>query len=125
MANEKAIKTQILTYLNRLPNCLAFEIYNSAVFHSKLQRHVRNATFRPKGVPDILGVYSGKPFGIEVKTETGRLSEEQKMLHEKMNRHAWRVCVCRSVKDAQRWIAHMNRSLETLAWGEGNKPEGT
>lgn len=40
-----------------------------------------------RGLPDIIGCYRGVFVGLEIKTETGRLSEAQKLTLEKI-KHA-------------------------------------
>lgn len=102
---EKHIQAGILHYLNLVPDCIAFQIYNGAVFDQR-QGHFRanNNKFRPKGIPDIIGSIRGVPLGIEVKTKTGRLSPEQIRMHEILKFNGWIVGVCRSIEDAQTLI---------------------
>jgi hypothetical protein len=114
MQKEKAIQNAIIRYLNSLPGCMAVEYYNNSKFSPKLNRFLpTNQALRPKGMPDILVIYNGTTFWIEVKAEKGVLSSEQKLMHEKMVRLGWRVCVCRSVRDAQKCV-------ETLACRESS-----
>lgn len=57
----------------------------------------------PAGTPDIIGVYppgSGQLFGLEVKTETGRVLATQQRWHEKATAQGVRVAVVRSIRDA-------------------------
>ncbi len=39
--------------------------------------HLREARGNRPGVPDLIGVYQGRAFGIELKSRTGKLSAEQ------------------------------------------------
>lgn len=99
---EKAIQNAILHFLRVQPECMAFEVYNSGKFLPKVGRFVpNNSAFRPKGIPDIIAIYRGNTFWLEVKTPEGRLSLEQKVLHERMWKLGWMTYVVRSVEDVQ------------------------
>lgn len=99
---EKHIQAGILHYLNTVPGCIAFQIYNGAVFDQRIGRfRTNNNKFRPKGIPDIIGSIRGVALGIEVKTKTGRLSPEQIRMHEILKSYGWIVGICRSIEDAQ------------------------
>ncbi len=61
-------------------------------------RRVRGA---PEGTPDILGILPGGVlFGLEAKTERGKLSASQLSWHETARFHGVRVEVVRSVTHA-------------------------
>jgi hypothetical protein len=51
------------------------------------------------GVPDLVFVWNGKTHYIEVKTEKGRLSEQQKALHQKWAEQGVIVNVVRSSEE--------------------------
>ena len=73
---------------------------------SKLKRDVlvRGAKLKKAGLqagwPDIQLVYQGRYFGLEVKTQTGRLSPAQLDLHKRLTSNGSSVAVARSVDDA-------------------------
>lgn len=77
---------------------------NSGMFGA---RRIRGA---PEGTPDILGILPGGfLFGLEAKTERGKLSHSQLSWHETARFHGVRVEVVRSV----------SRALEVVgAWKE-------
>lgn len=55
----------------------------------------------PPGTPDILGyLSSGKGFGLEVKTRTGRQSASQKAWQKKAESRGVRYAVVRSAREA-------------------------
>jgi hypothetical protein len=58
------------------------------------------------GYPDIIITKQGQTYFFEVKTETGKLSELQRVVHAKLNQH--------------KEIAFVVRSLEEfkIIWGE-------
>lgn len=53
------------------------------------------------GTPDILIVYNGFAHWIELKTEKGRVSPEQKAVHESLRASGAWVMVCRSLPEVQ------------------------
>jgi hypothetical protein len=65
---------------------------------------VRGAKLKKAGLqagwPDIQLVYQGFYYGLEVKTETGRLSPAQIDLHKRLTDDGCSVAVARSVSDA-------------------------
>lgn len=79
MNHENKIRDSILDYLNNLPMVMAWPVYSSGRYLAKLKRMVpmKHRWHRP-GVPDIMGVYNGFAFAVEVKTQTGVLALHQK-----------------------------------------------
>lgn len=55
-----------------------------------------------KGWPDICLVRNGKFYGIEVKSETGKLSPEQAELGRQIIHNGGEYVVVRSIEDVQR-----------------------
>ena len=99
---EKEIENAILDYLALLPGCYwknnTVGVYDPIKkVHRKPGKHHRN------GVSDILGVdSSGRFIAIEVKTLKGRVSENQKLFLEDINKHGGLGFVARSVDDVRR-----------------------
>ena len=60
-----------------------------------------------KGIPDIIAIKIGKFIGIEMKTETGKLSKEQADFARECVRHGGEYIVARSIDDVVR--AGLNR----------------
>lgn len=58
-------------------------------------------TGQQKGVPDLTAIKKGFTWFLEIKTESGRLSEDQKEFGKKIIAHGGRVSVLRSVNDAK------------------------
>lgn len=51
------------------------------------------------GCPDILACVNGNAFACELKSATGRLSDEQKSTLELMASNGWKTHVCRSYQE--------------------------
>lgn len=100
--SESIIKNTILTYLwyNRV-----FCWNNSSTGIHDPSRGVfrrANSKFQFKGVSDIIGIFRGRPLFIEVKSKTGRLSEDQKTFLERVGQEGAIAFVARSVEDVER-----------------------
>ena len=48
------------------------------------------------GWPDLTFVVAGRPYAVELKTATGKLSEDQRRILERMAKNGWRCHICRS-----------------------------
>jgi hypothetical protein len=55
-----------------------------------------------KGVPDIIAIKAGTFYGIEVKTPTGRLSEDQHQFGKDLILAGGQYVVAKSIEDVQR-----------------------
>jgi hypothetical protein len=53
------------------------------------------------GVPDVLLITGGQYFGIELKTEKGRLSPAQRAAHEAIEKAGGHVAVCRNITEIE------------------------
>ena len=95
MSEESAIEREILNYLNKQPHCRFYKTPNQGGKGAR-----RKAQF--KGMSDIAGCYHSLYIAIEVKTKTGKQSEDQKVFE-------------KDIKNAQGeyWLV---RSLEELIY---------
>lgn len=64
------------------------------------------------GIPDLIIFWNGFAFGIELKSEDGRITPAQRATHEAMGRAGVRIRVCRSVNEV---------SDALTAWGIPNR----
>lgn len=78
MTPERAIQNVICSHLRRL-GAFIF-IHDSVGIYDKQKGVFRRnmSPYRMRGVADILGIWRGAPLAIEVKTETGKVSDHQK-----------------------------------------------
>jgi hypothetical protein len=71
-----------------------------------------------KGAPDLVFFYGGKAMCIEMKTSTGRTSEDQNAVHEALIRGNTPVYICRSYNEAlttiQAWLLSDHNLSVTL-----------
>lgn len=101
---ESQIKKTIVQYL-KFRNVFCWVNSSTGIYDptSKKFRKLTGTGMR-KGVSDILGMYNGKLLAIEVKSKTGRLSEEQKFFLEDVVRHGGIGFVARSIEDVEKHL---------------------
>lgn len=61
-----------------------------------------NSIHHLKGVSDILGIYKGRFLAIEVKSQTGVVSKEQKEFINNVNKEGGIAFVARSIEDVKK-----------------------
>lgn len=74
---EQDILNQIMEFLSRKKIKHAHVRNTGTIFVRNGKTSFGRPKFHQKGVPDILGCHKGKALAIEVKSATGRLSDEQ------------------------------------------------
>ena len=99
---EKQIENSILDFLSYLPGC--YWKNNSVGVYDPIKKvHRKPGKYHRNGVSDILGFdNTGKFIAIEVKTSKGRLSQNQKLFLEDVNRNGGVGFVARSVDDVRK-----------------------
>ena len=56
------------------------------------------------GIPDLMLVFKGQYYGLEIKTTSGKLSENQKNMHDIIKKSGGKVAVVRSISDTEKVI---------------------
>lgn len=99
--SEKQIENLILSYLSSR-RILAFKVDNVGIFdQSKGIYRRKNSIHRKLGIADILGIYEGRPFAIEVKSKSGRLSQHQREFLNEFKAHGGISIMARSIEDVE------------------------
>ena len=102
---EKKIENQILMFLEKFPNIVAWKNNNAAIFDAKKKVYRKPVSrFQPKGIPDIIGYCKTRekkilPLFIEVKTPTGRATPEQREFLLKASQFGCIAIIARSVEE--------------------------
>ena len=99
---ESEIQSAIIDYLKMLEQQgkLFFHRSNNNTVYDPIGKRFRSlAKGQKKGFPDILVLFHGKCIGIEVKTDTGRQSKEQKEIEKQFKENGAEYYVVRSVND--------------------------
>jgi hypothetical protein len=74
---------------------------NAPIFEKSRQVFRALPKYTRKGWPDICLIHKGVFYGVEVKSEKGVLSPEQKLLGKEIEQNGGRYVVARSIKDVQ------------------------
>lgn len=108
LSESKIQQVAIMEIWNKLPQtrlCL-FHVPNGMFSNAR-----EGAKFKAQGVisgvPDLVFVWNGKTHYIEVKCEKGKLSENQKALHQKWMEQGVSVNVMRSSEEIIRFVTEL------------------
>ena len=96
LTRESDIQAAILIYVTSLPGSYGFRMNTGAVKDG--DRFIR---YGVKGQPDIFLILKGRFVGIEVKTKTGRQSNDQKNWQRNCERAGGIYILARSVDDVR------------------------
>lgn len=95
---EKEIQNQILSFLRSI-GVHCWQVYNGSVYDSVKKTYRKSRSpYYVRGVSDILGILDGRFLAIEVKSEKGRLTDEQRVFLRRINDEGGVGIVGRSVK---------------------------
>ena len=95
--SEHSIQSEILLTIGRLPGSIFWRNNTGKMPNPKGGGFI---SFGLVGSADILGCYRGRFVGIEVKTPTGRQSDQQKKFEAAIKRAGGVYVLARSVSDA-------------------------
>lgn len=90
----------------RYPDVCLFR-NNVGVLQDRNGKHVRYGLC--VGSADLIGLFSGIFIAAEIKTSTGRQTDEQRRFEDLIVGKGGEYVVLRSVEDARRWIAELRR----------------
>lgn len=96
------ITRNILRAANMQPGCVAYRVNNVGVWDETKQVHRKGNT--EKGLPDVILIFRGRFFAVEVKAGRDKLSVDQ--LHRKLEieRAGGVYFVARSTDDFLKWF---------------------
>ena len=102
---EHELQKSIVVYLTHaLPkDAVFFAVPNGGDRNPIVASKLKAEGVKP-GVPDLLILWRGQTFGLEVKTLKGRVSVAQELFHEKARRAGMFVEVVRSLSDVSRYL---------------------
>ena len=92
--NEKELEKWIILALK----LRKYYVYKTASFGNCYDY---NINFNEAGIADLIVIGNGRVSFLEVKTERGRQSKEQKAFQELCDKHGVKYAVVRSVKEAR------------------------
>jgi len=104
--SEREIARTILKHL-RANGVLCFR-HEPHTFNHTLGRHISNP-YDMKGAPDIIAVLpdnTGRLWGIEVKTKTGRQSPNQVLFQKRLENAGGVYTLARSIVDVEPFLSY-------------------
>lgn len=106
--SEKTIENHILIYL-KSRGIFAWKNQSVGVFDpvKKIYRKSKNP-FHLNGTSDIIGIYKGKMLAIEVKSNRGVVSEEQKEFINNINKLGGIAFIARSLDDVVEKLSNLS-----------------
>src|SRR5690349_12013588 len=97
---ESEVLRAICEYL-ALRKVFFFRSNNQPIFDPARKVFRALPKYTMKGIPDIIAIKDGRFIGIEVKTDKGRQSPEQKEFEQLCSKHGGKYIVVRSIDDVQ------------------------
>ena len=112
MQPEKIIENAVLQFINLRPGWYAFKVQSTGLWDpTKKVYRKSNNRWHAKGVSDILAIYKGLFVALEIKTKTGRLSDNQKEFIKTIQDHEGVASVIRSIEDANTLLSQVEESV--------------
>lgn len=105
---ESQIQKQIVNAVRLLyPKSLLFSVPNEAR-RSKATGGILKASGMVSGVSDLIFIHKGNVVFFEVKTETGKQAESQKLFEENITKQGFKYFVVRSANETLNIIVTLN-----------------
>lgn len=100
---ERVLRNLVIDWFTYQPNCMVWVNASRGVYSQKLKRYFTMVgKGHRKGVPDLLGIWHGKPLAIELKAAGGRASKEQLDFIEEFSRNGGIAFISNSLEDVIR-----------------------
>lgn len=96
--NETQIQASICDYL-AMKGYFFWRVNNIPVYDTTRKIYRALPKYTPKGISDIIVIIKGIFYGLEVKTDKGRQSPEQKIFQEDVERSGGKYFIVRSIDD--------------------------
>jgi VRR-NUC domain len=98
---EQQLQRAVLDHLRwrAVPNTFAFHPANGG-WRSAIEAQILKSQGVVAGVPDVIIVHGGRTYGLELKADSGRLSDAQRQCHEQMRAAGADVAVAHGIDQA-------------------------
>ena len=88
------------------PGVFAFHVPNGG-WRSRVEGAILKAIGTVAGVPDIICIFEGRCYALELKAERGRVTDVQRVVHERLREAGANVAVAHGIDQAlaqlERW----------------------
>lgn len=120
---EDRLQMAVVTLLKRVgkPGLFWFHVPNEGK-RSVVTGSRNKAMGVVRGVPDLVLIWRGRSIGLELKTEKGRITEDQKLVQEAWTLAGGLYKVCRGYAEAVIFLADMAQCIRPVQGIEGLEP---
>jgi len=102
---EFAIQHSILYLFNlRLKDFIVFAVPNGTQIQNAITRAINILTGLKAGVSDLVLIYDGKTYFIEIKTKNGKQSAEQIQFQKDVENQGLDYVILRNLDDAEKFL---------------------
>ena len=102
---EALIQKNIVDYIRlRLKDSILFSVPNGTMVENIITRMILFLMGLKTGVSDLILLYQGKVYFLEIKTEKGKQSPEQKQFQKDVEKQGFIYLILRSLDDAERLV---------------------
>ena len=105
---EAALQRSVIQHLTwrARPGVFAFHVPNGG-WRSRVESAILKAIGTVAGVPDIICIFQGRCYALELKGERGRVTDVQRVVHERLRESGAHVAVAHGIDQAlaqlERW----------------------
>lgn len=96
---EAQIQANIITYMRKVPGMVIFSVPNEASGNQAVRQMALIRTGLYPGVSDLIALYNGVPYFLEVKTPKGKQSPRQERFQAKVEAQGFTYAIVRSLGD--------------------------
>jgi len=105
---EQAYHRTVIAHLKArgMPNLFWFHCPSGAFFGGKRQGAIMKSLGWMAGLPDLFAIHNGRVFAIELKSETGRVSDAQLECLDRLRQAGAIVAIATGIDEALRKLEH-------------------
>jgi hypothetical protein len=106
---EQQIQRAVIEHLawRARPGVFAFHVPNGG-WRSRVEGAILKAIGTVAGIPDILCIFEGRCYALELKSEGGRVTDVQRVVHERLRAAGAVVAVAHGIDEALRILEGWN-----------------
>jgi hypothetical protein len=117
---EAQIQRAVIQHLTRRapPDVFTFHVPNGG-WRSRVEAKILKAIGTVAGVPDIVCIFQGRVYALELKAGRGRLTDVQHVVHERLREAGANVAVARGIDEALAQLEAWNLLRHDVAKARG------
>jgi len=89
------------------PGVFAFHVPNGG-WRSRVEAAILKEIGTVAGVPDLICIFEGQCYALELKAGRGRLTDVQRVVHERLREAGAHVAVAHGIDEALAWLEVWN-----------------